>query len=96
MGEKVVHCKREEFDVYIGRGSFWGNPFSHKQGTLAKHVVGSRREAIEKYEEHLLANEEMMARLPELKGKILGCWCSPSSCHGEVLLRHANGPAKLF
>lgn len=31
---KVVHFKKEPFDIYIGRPSVWGNPFSHKQGTL--------------------------------------------------------------
>lgn len=93
---KVVHCKKEEFDVYIGRGSKWGNPFSHKEGTLAEHVVGSREEAIAKYEEYLLSNQELVDALPELKGKILGCWCKPKSCHGDVLLKLANPSPKLF
>ena len=96
MIPKVVHCKREEFDVYIGRGSRWGNPYSHKEGTLAEHVVGSRTEAIQKFEEYLLSNEELMASLPDLKGKTLGCWCKPKSCHGDILLRYANGPSQLF
>lgn len=96
MIPKVVHCKKEEFDVYIGRGSVWGNPYSHKEGTLAEHVVGSRTEAVQKYEEYLLSNEDLMRRLPELKGKILGCWCKPKSCHGDILLKYANGPSKLF
>lgn len=26
---KVVHCKKEPYDVYIGRPSKWGNPFTH-------------------------------------------------------------------
>ena len=96
MIPKVVHCKREEFDVYIGRGSRWGNPYSHKVGTLAEHVVGSRTEAIQKFEEYLLSNEELMASLPDLKGKTLGCWCKPKTCHGDILLRYANGPSQLF
>ena len=96
MTPKVVHCKREEFDVYVGRGSKWGNPYSHKVGTLAEHVVGSRTEAIQKFEEYLLSNEELMVSLPDLKGKILGCWCKPKSCHGDILLRYANGPSQLF
>lgn len=29
LSRMVVHCKREPYDVYIGRGSKWGNPFSH-------------------------------------------------------------------
>ena len=93
---KVVHCKKEPFDVYIGRGSVWGNPYSHKEGTLAEEVVGSRAEAVRKYEEYLLSNDELMSRLPELKGKILGCWCKPKSCHGDILLKYANGPSRLF
>lgn len=93
---KVVHCKKEEFDVYIGRGSKWGNPFSHKEGTLAEHVVGSREEAIAKYEEYLLSNQELVDSLPELKGKVLGCWCKPKACHGDILLNLANSAPKLF
>jgi hypothetical protein len=26
-----------------------------------------------------------MAALPELRGKVLGCWCAPAACHGDVL-----------
>lgn len=43
MKAKVVHCKKEPFDVYVGRGSVWGNPFSHKEGTTAEHIVSNRR-----------------------------------------------------
>ena len=94
---KVVHIKKEPYDVYIGRPSRWGNPYSHKDGTLAEFKVGSRREAISKYEEYLLQNEELMASLHELKGKILGCWCKPASCHGDILAKYANDNAnKLF
>ena len=93
---RVVHCKKEPFDVYVGRGSKWGNPYSHKEGTLAEEVVESRSEAVKKYEEYLLSNDELMASLPELKGKILGCWCKPKSCHGDILLKYANGPSQLF
>ena len=96
MIPRVVHCKKEEFDVYVGRGSKWGNPYSHKEGTLAEEVVGSRAEAVKKYEEYLLSNEDLMRDLPELKGKTLGCWCKPKSCHGDILLKYANGPSKLF
>lgn len=102
MIPRVVHCKKESFDVYIGRGirggekSKWGNPYSHKDGTLAEFKVASRKEAIEKFEEYLLSNEELMSSLHELRGKVLGCWCKPKSCHGDILLKYANGPSKLF
>lgn len=87
---KVVHYKKEPCDVYIGRPTIWGNPFSHKEGTLAKFKVATRDEAVEKYREYLLSSPELMARLPELKGKVLGCWCHPQKCHGDVLSELAN------
>jgi Domain of unknown function (DUF4326) len=77
---RVVHNQREPFDVYIGRPSKWGNPF--REG---EH--GTRRQVIEKYESWIRGNPELLAQLPELKGKVLGCWCHPKSCHGDVLVK---------
>lgn len=84
----VVNINKAEYDVLIARPSIWGNPFTHiaDKHTLADFVVGSREEAIEKYREYLLSNEELMNRIHELDGKILGCWCKPLSCHGDVII----------
>ena len=80
---KVVHCKKEKYDVYIGRPSKWGNPFS-----IGKD--GTRKEVIEKYEKWILKQPHLLEDLHELKGKTLGCWCKPKACHGDVLLKLAN------
>ena len=77
---KVVHCKKAKYDVYIGRGGKWGNPFLI---TPSK----SRSEVIEEYEEYLRNNDNLLSDLHELDGKVLGCWCSPKSCHGDVLIK---------
>jgi len=90
MSGRVVHCKRENYDVYIGRPSKWGNLYSHQDGTLAKFKVATREEAIEKYAEWIVQQPQLMKKLSELKGKVLGCWCSPKSCHGDVLAKLAN------
>ena len=87
---RVVHCKKAAYDVYIGRPSKWGNPFSHKPGTQAQFVVASRDAAIAAYREWILHQPELLAALPELKGHTLGCWCKPQSCHGDVLAALAN------
>lgn len=79
----VVHCKRSHYDVYIGRPSKWGNPFQIG-------IDGDREEVIEKYEVWLKNNPTLMNSLHELKGKVLGCWCRPQACHGDVLERLAN------
>jgi len=87
----VVHCKKSEFDVYIGRPSKWGNPFSHKDATLAQFKVATREEAIARYTEWLLGQNYLLEVLKtELRGKVLGCWCSPQACHGEILAALAN------
>lgn len=94
MSTRVVHCRREPYDIYIGRGQGsrgkWGNPFSHKEGTQATFLVGSREEAIEKYREWILGQPELLAALSELKGKTLGCWCKPQACHGDALAELAD------
>jgi hypothetical protein len=89
----VVHCKKEKYDVYIGRPSKWGNPFSHQIGTLAKYKVATRNEAISKFEDWILSQPDMIVLAKqELRGKVLGCFCDPLSCHGHVLARIANEP----
>lgn len=79
----VVHCKREPFDIYIGRPSKWGNPFS-----IGKD--GNRQQVIEKYSKWIQSQPNLLIALPELKNKVLGCWCSPQACHGDILTKLAN------
>jgi len=90
--ERVVHCKVEPYDIYIGRPSKWGNPFTHIAGkaTKAKYIVDSREEAIEKYREWISAQTNLLSSLHELEGKTLGCWCAPNNCHGDILIELIN------
>jgi hypothetical protein len=84
-GPRVVHCKRERFDMLIDRSTCWGNPF-----VIGRD--GNREQVIAKYERWLFTQPELLRRLPELRGNVLGCWCAPQACHGDVLVRLANGP----
>ena len=84
MTDMVVHCKRAEYDVYIGRPGPFGNPFAIGRD-------GTRTEVIEKFEHWLRNQPELLARVrAELPGKVLGCWCAPRPCHGDVLARIAG------
>lgn len=88
---RVVHCRRERYDVYIGRPSRWGNPFTLPKGVQrSPNAARARAAVIAKYEEWLKAQPELLAALHELRGKRLGCFCAPLPCHGDVLLRLAN------
>lgn len=80
---KVVHCKKDTYDVYIGRPSKWGNPF-----VIGRD--GTRAEVIAKYKAWLEGQPHLMDDLHELKGKTLGCWCAPAACHGDILMELAN------
>ena len=79
-----------ERNVYIGRpteeiplGSCWGNPY-----TIRKYK--SRRRVIRLFKEHLLRTKKLRETVGDLKGKVLGCWCAPFACHGEVLHNFAG------
>lgn len=94
---KVVHCKKEENHIYIGRPSIFGNPYGTKEDSHARFIVSTREEAIEKDKQVLfeqLKNPNNAGILFEdiikLKGYNLGCWCSPKECHGDILLKIAN------
>lgn len=84
MTDLVVHCKNAPYDVYIGRPSKWGNPF-----VIGKD--GTREEVIAKYRAWLLREwRDAFLDVGELRGKVLGCWCAPLPCHGDVLAELAN------
>ena len=85
---RVVHCKVNKYDVYIGRPSKWGNPFE-----IGKD--GSREEVIQKYKNWIIEQPHLLMSLNELDGKILGCWCSPKPCHGDVLVELVNSTKRL-
>ena len=91
---RVVHVREEpNFDVYIGRAccefaeSDWANPF--KLG-----VDGNRKEVLVKYRGYIMSRPDLLARLGELKGQTLGCWCKrkkkPLLCHGDILAELAD------
>jgi hypothetical protein len=91
----VVRIGTEPYDVYIGRSrdprnNKWGNPFSHINGTLAQYKVNTREEAIRAYRQWILTQPDLLADLHQLKGKVLGCFCKPKSCHGDVLAELAD------
>ncbi len=82
---RVVNKMRDFYDIDISRAGQWGNPFIVGRD-------GPREEVIEKYREWIVDQSELMAQLPMLKGKRLGCYCHPLPCHGDVLVELAENP----
>jgi len=86
METRVVHCKVEPYDVLIDRSTKWGNPF--KIGYDGSGTYWGRDDVIHLYRTWMITNEQdgLMKDLHELEGKVLGCWCKPLPCHGDVLV----------
>lgn len=78
----------EGFDEYIGRGTKWGNPYSHREipGTIK---VDSREDAVRGYRTHLRTSG-LIEDVEELRGKRLACSCAPKACHGDILAELAG------
>jgi len=74
------------------KDSPWHNPFKIKAGYTREKVIDMYRNYIlEK-----ITNKELSRQDFELKGKTLGCWCHPDSCHSDVLAEIVNNLDKYF
>ena len=88
MVTTVVNLKEEPFDIYIGRPSLFGNPFYIGRD-------GTREECIEKFKGFFYSNMNLMRATKEkLSGKVLGCYCKPLPCHGDIIAEYLNGLEK--
>lgn len=85
MKTKVVNKYKNVFDVYIGRGSIFGNPF-----VIGKD--GDRKTVVKKYEKYfydrLRSDPNFKRSVLTLDGKVLGCFCKPLLCHGDVIVSY--------
>ena len=101
----VIHKKdstRAPDEVYIGRGSIYGNPWTSKPlwNTKATFQALNRGDALYQYEAwirgtaHIGVEQERRAKIraniARLKGKVLVCYCRPAECHGDVLIKLLN------
>lgn len=87
--DDLVDWLSHDNHVYIGRNmsfyvkgatkSKWSNPFNVKKY--------GRDECLKLYKQYIQDNADLLAALSELKGKILGCWCHPDKCHGDILVQ---------
>lgn len=88
-------------DVYIGRGSIFGNPYSHIPSS-DKNVImcDTREESINAYRTYFqdiidgcgCKNKRFKRQLREMIVKLklggevnLVCYCKPKTCHGDII-----------
>ena len=92
----VCHWRDDYSALYIGRRnahhgfpeSKWHNPYRLEE--YGGDTPVTRQRCIEAYAAYLIQQEALMAALPELAGRKLGCWCRHAGkevpCHGLVLV----------
>ncbi|CCE21995.1 DUF4326 domain-containing protein [Methylotuvimicrobium alcaliphilum] len=72
---------------YIGRGSYWGNPYSmYEDGDDRDEVI---RKFKYDFDFEKFPNKDK-SEAYKLAGKRLGCYCKPEACHGDVLADFLN------
>jgi len=105
MKTRVVHCKKESFEIYIGRKNFgmhFGNPFSFGgKSKIAKLDFSTREECIDAFREWINGTNYtdieperrkwVLDKMELLRGRSLGCFCKPQSCHGDVYVEMLEG-----
>ncbi len=79
----VVHCRYQEFDEFIGRPSRWASPYRIGPD-------GTRQQVNVKYRHWLIRQPLLLREVQDLRGKRLGCRCTPLPCHGDVIAELAN------
>lgn len=94
VNEKVVNIYQSEYDVYIGRAGkgrdgYFGNP--HPIGYCeicfeTHNRAGSITAYSLDFQMRLIEDAEFLRRVHELKGLVLGCFCKPKDCHGDIIV----------
>lgn len=74
--------------VLIDRRTMFGNPFR-----IGIH--GDRDEVIDRYRKWFYGCMEVDSvfrlKVLALKEEVLGCWCVPKKCHGQIIADYLNG-----
>lgn len=72
---------------YIGRGSYWGNNYSmFESGEDREDVIRKYKYDFDKD----LFIDKSKSEVHKIAGKILGCFCKPENCHGDILADYLN------
>jgi Domain of unknown function (DUF4326) len=79
--------------VYVGRAVYrggWKLPASPLANPFRPGRDGSHEEVVAVYRAYLLERPDLLALIPGLRGRRLGCWCAPLPCHAQVIAELAD------
>jgi hypothetical protein len=78
--------KADDRLVYVGRAGRFHDWPCHPLANPHRTPPGAtREEVVSRYAAWLQTRPDLLALVPSLRGKALGCWCAPAICHAGVL-----------
>ena len=80
----VVNCRKEPYDIFIGRPSKWGNPYSHLKNSRARIITKTRKEAIDVGS--TVASSSSASNM---------LWCIIKVCNALNILEEKDGKFKI-
>jgi len=72
--------------VEIGRPSIFGNPYTVE----AYGRPGALQRFRAYFEERIQEDASFKSEVEGLRGKVLGCYCKPLDCHGDIYVRYLD------
>lgn len=94
---KIVNIvSGEKYDVYIGRAGhghdgYYGNPYKLEREE-------DREIVLEKYRKYffqrLAEDTHFKIKIGNLQNKVLGCFCKPKLCHGDIIKDYLDNKDK--
>lgn len=91
---RVVNLKKVNYDVYIGRAGqgedgYFGNPIRMKGKSLDARIL-CLADFHQYFIQRMARDREYAQRILVLRGKVLGCFCRPLICHGDIIAAFLN------
>lgn len=91
METKLINIKKNKDQlifVYIGRGTPFGNGYTHMSGEMTRDEACNAYD----YDFNKRIKRDLVFKLKvlELYGKTLGCSCLPLRCHGTTYINYLN------
>ena len=85
---RLVNVKKEPYDICIMRPGYYQNRFPIG-------VCGTREEVIKLFEIEFIhkikTDSFYLMAIERMRGKTIGCCCSPEPCHGDVYINYFQG-----
>ena len=88
INKKSAHNFKDYEQIYIGRGSIFGNPFRISENTSRKACIEKYKQYFRnRFKEDIKFKTAVLSLVENHHDKALVCFCKPLPCHGDFIKR---------